>query len=104
LYYNMTLNFTSTLRLNILEMTDYGKNRLNRKKYSIVDFYHQLENIYQFADQKPTKEDIENALQYLIDRSLLDKLEMGDVFVYAINEEGRELLQLLNEGDDTAII
>ncbi|MHA2253110.1 MAG: hypothetical protein ACXAD7_22295 [Candidatus Kariarchaeaceae archaeon] len=96
--------FMKTLRLNMLELMNYSKIRRNKKRFSIVDVYNQVESIYVVSERKPEEEEIQVALNYLLGRSLIDKHPMGDVFVHSITDKGRELLGLIYDGDDTAVI
>ena len=97
-------NYQSTLRLNLLEILDYGKNRKNRKRYSLADILAQLHSIYLVAYQKPETIQIADAIQYLLERSLIENVQVGDVEMYYINDQGRDLLERIGEGDETAII
>ncbi len=93
-----------SLRLNILEMLNYNKSRKLRKKISDLDILGQLHSIYALSDKKPTGKQVGAALIYLLDRKLVNELELGDVSVYAMTRKGKELLQGIYDGDDTAVI
>lgn len=96
--------FESTLRLNLLEILDYSRVRKNRKRYSLADILGQLYSVYQLADDKPSAEEIADAVQYLTERELIEETMVGEVEMYYILDDGRDLLQRIAEGDDTAII
>jgi hypothetical protein len=98
------VEFEKTLRLNLLEIVNYSKIRKNRKRYSLVDILNQINAIYQVTDNKPETEQIADAIDYLLQRSLIEVTEVGEVDMFYISEKGRELLQMIAEGDDTAII
>ena len=100
----MERQFRKNLRLNMLELMNYSKTRKNKKRFSIADVCQQLESIYLVSSRKPKIDEINVAMKYLIDRSLIDNHPMGDVMVHTITDKGRELLKLIAEGDDTAII
>ncbi|MHA2501589.1 MAG: hypothetical protein ACXAE3_01770 [Candidatus Kariarchaeaceae archaeon] len=97
-------SFESTLRLNMLEIVNYSKSRKNRKRYSLADILGQLHSVYQLSESKPSPLEIADAIEYLKDRGLIEETMVGDVEVYYINTNGRDLLQRISEGDDTAII
>jgi hypothetical protein len=97
-------SFESTLRLNMLEIVNYSKSRKNRKRYSLADVLGQLHSVYQLSDKKPSPLEIADALEYLKDRGLVEETILGSVEMYYINDQGRDLLQRISEGDDTAII
>lgn len=96
--------FESTLRLNLLEILDYSKTRKNRKRYSLADILGQLHSIYQLSEEKPTAENIADTIAYLLERELIEETMVGEVEMYYINNDGRDLLKRIAEGDDTAII
>ncbi len=96
-------NFKSTLRLNLLEMLNYSRTIKNKKRYSDADLMVQLDNLYQFAEKKPDHKDLEQALIFLIKRSLIEDSKMGSIDVYSISERGRETLDRVADGDDTVI-
>lgn len=100
----MKESYQKTLRLNVLEMLNYNKSRKLRKKLSDLDILGQLHSIYSLSDIKPTGREVGEALIYLLDRKLIDELELGDVSVYAMTRQGKELLQGIYDGDDTAVI
>ena len=93
-----------SLRLNILEMLNYNRSRKLRKKMSDLDILGQLHSVYALSDKKPTGKQVGAALIYLLDRKLVDELELGDVSVYAMTSRGKELLQGIYDGVDTAVI
>ncbi|MHA2027878.1 MAG: hypothetical protein ACW99A_00185 [Candidatus Kariarchaeaceae archaeon] len=97
-------SFEKTLRLNILELLNYNKSRRLRKKLSDLDILGQLHSIYSVSERKPSGKEVGNSIIYLLDRNLIKELEMGDVSVYTMTRQGKELLQGIYDGDDTAII
>jgi hypothetical protein len=100
----MDKSFEKTLRLNILELLNYNKSRKLMKKLSDLDILGQLHTIYSVTGRKPSGKEVGEAIIYLLDRNLVKELEMGDVSVYAMTRQGRELLQGIYDGDDTAVI
>jgi hypothetical protein len=98
------VEFEKTLRLNLLEIVNYSKIRKNRKRYSLADILNQINAIYQVSNKKPDIEQIADAMDYLLQRSLIEVTEVGEVDMFYISEKGRDLLQMIAEGDDTAII
>ena len=88
----------------MLEIVNYSKSRRNRKRYSLADVLGQLHSVYQLSEKKPTPLEIADAIEYLKDRSLIEETMVGAIEMYYINENGRDLLQRISEGDDTAII
>ena len=99
----MEESFDQMLRLNLLEMMNYSRTFQNRKRYSDADLMIQVDQLYQFAKQKPTFEDLHVAITFLLKRSLIDDMKMGDLYVYTITENGRETLTRIADGDDTVI-
>ena len=96
--------FESSLRLNLLEIMNYSRTRKNRKRHSIADILGQLHSVYQVSEDKPSVLQIADAVQYLLERELIEETMVGEVEMYYISDDGRELLQQIAEGDDTAII
>ena len=100
----MERQFLKTLRLNILELMNYSKVRKNRKRLSDRDVLGQIHGIYQLAERKPTALEIGDSMVYLLNRNLIEESQMGEVPMYHMTEDGRELLKGIYEDDDTAII
>jgi len=98
------VNFDSTLRLNLLEILNYSRTRKNRKRYSLADILGQLQAVYQVSEDKPSAVQIADAVYHLVERNLIEETMVGEVEMYYINKEGRDLLQRIAEGDETAII
>ncbi|MCY3413292.1 MAG: hypothetical protein INQ03_16760 [Candidatus Heimdallarchaeota archaeon] len=99
----MSDNFDQMLRLNILEMLNSSKTILNIKRYSDADLMVQLEGLYRFAAKKPDQNDLMKAIDFLLQRSLVESSKMGVINVFAITEIGRETLSRIADGDDTVI-
>ena len=100
----MSKPFIKTLRLNILELLNYHKSRKLMKKLSDMDILGQINMIYSVSDTKPTGIQVGEALIYLLERKFVKELPLGGVTVYAITDDGKQLLRGIYDGDDTAII
>ena len=74
------------------------------KKLSDMDILGQINMIYSVSDTKPTGVQVGEAIIYLLERKFVKELPPGGVTVYAITDDGKQLLRGIYDGDDTAII
>ena len=96
--------FSSTLRINILEMLTYSRVQKNKKRLSFADILNQISILYLVSKKKPTTEEVKEALDYHLKRSYCESNKVGKVEMYSITERGRDILARLEEDDDTVVI
>lgn len=100
----MSDQYNKTLRLNILEFLNYNKSSKLKKKLSDLDILGQIHMIYSVSGKIPSGKEVGESIIYLLDRDYIEELPLGDISVYAMTPRGKELLQGIYDGDDTAII
>ena len=82
------------LKINILEFFDRNVY-LNKKSENLASILLQIESLYRVSPVKPSKDDVKEVLQELVNDGYLKEYKVGSVLAWSLTNEGKKFIEEL---------
>ena len=82
------------LKINILEFFDRNVY-LNKKSESLASILLQIDSLYRVSPVKPSKDEVKEVLQELVNDGYLKEYKVGSVLAWSLTDEGKKFIEEL---------
>ena len=82
------------LKINILEFFDRDVY-LNKKSESLASILLQIDCLYRVSPVKPSKDEVKEVLQELVNDGYLKEYKVGSVLAWSLTDEGKKFIEEL---------